>query len=156
MFCDSVHSSIIQGEEAPWHPFLPYADDVFIKLLKVNPITGEWVTMLKTPAHARLPRHHHAGWVMVYTISGEWRYLEHDWVAKPGSFVYETAGTRHTPIGVGKDEVVTLNIVQGDWNLMSDDDQVLAIENWRSVMDRYLNHCSTHGITPIDVSSFAA
>ena len=52
--------------------------------------------------------------------------------------------------------MVTLNIVQGDWNLMSDDDQVLAIENWRSVMDRYLNHCSTHGITPIDVSSFAA
>jgi quercetin dioxygenase-like cupin family protein len=29
-------------------------------------------------------------------MSGHWRYLEHDWVAKPGTFIYEPAGEAHT------------------------------------------------------------
>ena len=154
MYYEKIDTALIDAEALPWHPFLPYADDVMVKLLKVNPVSGEWVTLLKAPAHLRLPRHHHSGTVMVYTLSGQWRYLEHDWVATAGSFVYETAGTRHTPVGVGSDEVITLNIVQGDWNLVTEDDQVLAIENWKSVMKRYLDHCEAHGIAPVDVSSF--
>jgi hypothetical protein len=54
-----------------------------------------------------------------------------------------TAASRHTPVSVGDDEVITLNIVQGDWNLMSPEGQVLDIENWKSMMERYLNHCRT-------------
>jgi hypothetical protein len=30
------------------------------------------------------------------TMRGHWRYLEHDWVAKPGTFIYEPAGEAHT------------------------------------------------------------
>jgi hypothetical protein len=29
-------------------------------------------------------------------MRGHWRYLEHDWVAKPGTFIYEPAGEAHT------------------------------------------------------------
>jgi hypothetical protein len=29
-------------------------------------------------------------------MRGHWRYLEHDWVAKPGTFIYEPAGESHT------------------------------------------------------------
>lgn len=52
------------------------------------------------------------------------------------------------------DEVVTLNIVQGDWNVVDESGAVLAIENWRSMMDRYVAHCVAAGIEPVDVSSF--
>ena len=31
-------------------------------------------------------------------MRGRWRYLEHDWVAKPGTFIYEPAGEAHTLI----------------------------------------------------------
>ena len=155
MYFENIDTALIDVEALPWHPFLPYADDVFVKLIKVNPVSGEWVTLLKAPAHVQLPRHHHSGTVMVYTLSGEWRYLEHDWVAKPGSFVYETAASSHTPVGVGNDEVITLNIVVGDWNLVTEDNQVLAIENWKTAVKRYLDHCTTHGLTPVDVTSFA-
>jgi hypothetical protein len=31
-----------------------------------------------------------------FTLRGQWRYLEHDWVAKPGTFIYEPAGEAHT------------------------------------------------------------
>ena len=29
-------------------------------------------------------------------MRGHWRYLEHDWVAKPGTFIDEPAGEAHT------------------------------------------------------------
>jgi pimeloyl-ACP methyl ester carboxylesterase/quercetin dioxygenase-like cupin family protein len=154
MFFESVDTSLVHTDKMPWMPFVPYANDVFIKVLKVDPIRGETITMLKSRASAKLPKHHHSGTVQVYTISGAWRYLEHDWVATPGSFVYETAGSQHTPVGVGEDDVVTLNIVQGDWNLMSPDGQILAIENWKTQIERYLNYCKANGIQPQDVSAF--
>jgi hypothetical protein len=29
-------------------------------------------------------------------MRGHWRYLEHDWIAKPGTYIYEPAGEAHT------------------------------------------------------------
>ena len=41
-------------------------------------------------------RHYHPQQVFAYTISGKWGYLEHDWVATAGDFVYEAPGEAHT------------------------------------------------------------
>src|SRR5262245_34925644 len=41
-------------------------------------------------------RHYHPHEVFAYTISGKWGYLEHDWVATAGDFIYETPGEAHT------------------------------------------------------------
>lgn len=68
----------------------------------------------EVPEDMQLPKHHHSGAVMVYTLSGKWRYLEHDWSAGPGSSVFETAGTQHTPVGCGEGEIVTLNCHRTD------------------------------------------
>jgi len=154
MFFENIDTALIDVESLPWIPFLPYSNEVQIKLIKVDPIRGEWIVLLKTPASVQMPKHHHSGTVQVYTISGQWRYLEHDWVATPGSFVFETAGTTHTPVGVGDEEVCALNIVQGDWNVIGPEGQVLAIENWKSMTQRYLDYCKSQNIEPIDVSSF--
>ena len=156
MFYESIDTALIDTDKLPWIPFLPYSDKIFLKLLKADPIRGEWVTLLKLPPRAELPMHHHAGTVMVWTLAGRWKYIEHDWVAGPNSFVFETAGSRHTPIGVGDGEVITLNIVQGDWNLMTPEGAVLAIENWKTMVERYLAFCKRTGIQPVDVTSFSA
>jgi 2,4'-dihydroxyacetophenone dioxygenase len=29
-------------------------------------------------------------------MRGHWRYLEHDWIAMPGTYIYEPAGEAHT------------------------------------------------------------
>ena len=39
-------------------------------------------------------RHYHPHEVFAYTISGKWGYLEHDWTATAGDFVYETRARR--------------------------------------------------------------
>jgi hypothetical protein len=39
-------------------------------------------------------------WVQMcrFTLRGHWRYLEHDWIAKPGTFIFEPAGEAHTVV----------------------------------------------------------
>jgi hypothetical protein len=155
MYFESIDTALIDVESMPWVPFTPYSEDFHLKIVKVDPVRGEWIVLLKVPPNSQLRMRHHSGTVMVYTLTGSWRYLEHDWIGTPGSFVFETAGSRHTPATVGDDEVITLNIIQGDWNLLSPEGAVLAIENWRSMMDRYLGYCKARGITPVDISSFS-
>src|SRR3546814_10241849 len=80
-----------------------------------------------------LPRHHHTGTVIVYTLAGAWRYKEHDWIATPGTLVFETAASAHTPLAVeGQGDVVTLNILVGELLYTDDAGNVIASENWRS------------------------
>ena len=45
---------------------------------------------------AQLGVHYHTGTVRGFTLKGNWRYLEHDWIAGPGSFIFEPAGEAHT------------------------------------------------------------
>jgi hypothetical protein len=44
---------------------------------------------------AKLGTHYHVGTVRGYTMGGHWRYLEHDGIARPGTFIYEPAGEAH-------------------------------------------------------------
>lgn len=80
-YSDSVGTACIDVDALPWVPFLPYSDQLHLKLIKLNPINGEWTSLLRVPAGMEMPKHHHAGTVHVYTIQGKWRYKEHDWVA---------------------------------------------------------------------------
>jgi quercetin dioxygenase-like cupin family protein len=34
--------------------------------------------------------------VHAFTLRGEWHYLEHDWIAKTGDYVFEPPGETHT------------------------------------------------------------
>ena len=61
-----------------------------------NVTSGGFSVVLKGLPGAKLGTHYHVGTVRGYTLRGHWRYLEHDWVAKPGTFIYEPAGEAHT------------------------------------------------------------
>jgi 2,4'-dihydroxyacetophenone dioxygenase len=155
MHFEKVTTSYVDADKYPWIPFSPYSDIVFIKVLKVEPISGTFVTLLKAPAGIRLPKHHHCGTVMVYTIKGTWKYIEHDWTATPGSFVYETAASVHTPIVVGDSEVITLNIQVGDSLYMDDKDSILAVENWKSAAKRHVDFHAARGTKAPDLADFS-
>ena len=49
-----------------------------------------------------------------FVLKGRWKYLEHDWVAEEGSFVYEPPGEMHT-LTVPDDcaEMITLFNIAG-------------------------------------------
>lgn len=155
MLYEKIDTGCIDVEALPWIPFTPYSPDVMLKYIKLDPVRGEMVVLLKAPGDMKMPRHHHSGTVIVYTISGQWKYVEHDWVATPGSVVYETASTQHTPEALPEGgEVVALNIITGELVYLDDTDNVIAIENWKTAMDRYLAFCAENNIEPQDLTAF--
>lgn len=77
-------------------PWVPYAEGVWVQPCCFNVTTGGFTVVLKGLPGAKLGTHYHIGTVRGYTMAGHWRYLEHDWVAKPGTFIYEPAGEAHT------------------------------------------------------------
>ena len=76
--------------------WVPYADGVWFQPCHFNVTSGGFSVVLKGLPGAVLGTHYHVGTVRGYTMRGHWRYLEHDWVAKPGAFIYEPAGEAHT------------------------------------------------------------
>ncbi|KDR37690.1 cupin, partial [Caballeronia glathei] len=92
-----------------------------------------------------------------YTIEGKWKYEEHDWVAGPGSIVYETAASTHTfeVVEAGKNgDVLTLVQVNGDLLFLDAKDNIVALENWKTSLNRYLAYCEQHDIKPKDLTAF--
>ena len=81
------------ADERRW---VPYADGVWFQPCHFNVTSGGFSVVLKGLPGAALGTHYHVGTVRGYTMRGHWRYLEHDWVAKPGTFIYEPAGESHT------------------------------------------------------------
>ena len=76
--------------------WVPYAEGVWFQPCQFNVTTGGFTVLLKGLPGARIGVHYHVGTVRGYTIQGHWRYLEHDWIARPGTFIYEPAGEAHT------------------------------------------------------------
>lgn len=97
----------IPSDERVW---VPQAPQVWFRPLLFNTTTGSWCNLLRVRKSGVLSRHIHPAWVTGYVIKGAWRYLEHDWVATEGSFVYEPPGEIHTLVVdevAGSPEMIT-------------------------------------------------
>ena len=101
----------IPDDERVWVPQAPL---VWFRPLLLNTVTGQWCNLLRVRKAGVLSRHIHPSLVVGYVIKGAWRYLEHDWVARQGSFVYEPPGETHTLV-VPEDvpEMITLFHITG-------------------------------------------
>ena len=58
--------------------------------------TGGWSSVLRIEPGRQLACHYHTQPVYGFTLEGSWRYLEHDWIANKGTFIYEPPGEMHT------------------------------------------------------------
>jgi quercetin dioxygenase-like cupin family protein len=95
--------------------WVPYAEGVWFQPCHFNVTTGGFSVVLKGLPGAKLGTHYHVGTVHGYTLRGHWRYLEHDWIAKPGTFIYEPAGEAHTLVVTddSPEPMVTFFVVSG-------------------------------------------
>ena len=99
-------------DERAW---VPYADGVWIQPCCFNVTSGGFSGVLKGLPGCRLGTHYHVGTVHGYTMRGHWRYLDHDWVAKPGTYIYEPAGQAHTLVITedSPEPMITMFVVEG-------------------------------------------
>ena len=100
----------VPEDERLW---VPQAENVWFRPLLLNTVNGEWVNLLRVRKSGVLSRHRHPAPVHGYVIKGAWRYLEHDWTARAGMYVFEPPGEVHTLVCDEADEMITLFHVSG-------------------------------------------
>ncbi len=83
----------VPEDERVW---VPQAEGVWFRPLMLNTLQGQWCNLLRVRRAGILSRHLHPAPVHGYVIKGRWHYLEHDWVAETGSYVFEPPGEIHT------------------------------------------------------------
>jgi hypothetical protein len=75
---------------------------------------NKWCDILMAKGAGLVNRHYHPHEVFAYTLSGKWGYLEHDWTATAGDFIYESPGEGHTLVAYEhKDPMKVFFIVTG-------------------------------------------
>ena len=129
MVADIVASGALtlDGNEQEW---VPQAEDVAFKPLILNVTAGYYVNLLRVRASNVLSRHRHSGPVHAFTLRGEWLYLEHDWIAKVGDYVFEPPGETHTLVVPDHvTEMITLFHVTGGYTYVDPSGTALGYED---------------------------
>jgi 2,4'-dihydroxyacetophenone dioxygenase len=117
----------LDGDEQTW---LPQSPDVTFKPLILNVTEGYYVNLLRVRASGVLSRHRHFGPVHAFTLRGEWHYLEHDWIARTGDYVFEPPGETHTlDVLGGETEMITLFHVTGGYTYVDPTGNPLGYED---------------------------
>src|SRR5204863_1671988 len=122
-----VIPTVIPSDERLW---VPQGENVWFRPLCLCASRGYWMNLLRVRKSGVLSRHRHPQPVHGYVIKGRWRYLEHDWVAEEGGYVYEAPGETHTLV-VDEDvpEMITLFQVNGVMLYVDPDGGVLGYED---------------------------
>jgi 2,4'-dihydroxyacetophenone dioxygenase len=127
-------------DERVW---VPLHDNVWFRPLLLHTVEGYWTSLLRVRAAGVVSVHRHPAPVHGYVIKGSWRYLEHDWVATEGSYVFEPPGETHTlVIDEGVEEMITWFLVNGAMLYVDDNG---AINGYADVFQR-IDLCRAHYI----------
>ena len=144
---------VARSADIPWVP--QGSGNVWFKPLRISLEQNRWTNLLKVTKGGVVNRHRHLSEVEGWVLQGHWHYVEHDWTAGPGDFVYEPRGDVHTLVADVADEdhpMLTLFSIHGDIEYVDENGDRLYIENAESKLRRYLDYCEAQGIAPYDVA----
>lgn len=147
-----VVPSAIPEDERIW---VPQAPNVSFRPLCLNRSQGYWVNLLRVRKSGVLSRHRHPQQVHGMVLKGKWRYLEHDWVAETGSYVFEPPGETHT-LYVPEDveEMITLFQVNGVMYYVDPYGKHLGYEDVFTKIDMCREHYARVGLGEDYVDQF--
>ena len=135
-------------------PFVDLGDGTSIQLLQIDVEAGLWVVRTRFTPGVTIPRHKHTGTVNAFTLAGEWKYLEYpDDVNRPGSYLFEPAGSIHTlhvPEDVDGPTDVVFVIHGANLNL-DDEGNVTTVIDAALIRDVYFGVCEANGLGRPDV-----
>jgi hypothetical protein len=101
--------------------------------------------------------HRHRGHVFALTVSGAWKYLEHEEVNRAGSYLFEQDGSCHTFKCLDDNEGETdfWVIVQGALEYLDEGGDVVAVLDAATARQRYVQACLEQGFGRPDVIGIA-
>jgi quercetin dioxygenase-like cupin family protein len=144
--------SAMPDDERVW---VPQANAVWFRPLLFNTASGGWCNLLRVRRSGVLSRHRHPMAVVGYVIKGRWHYLEHDWVAEEGSFIYEPPGEMHT-LTVPEDcpEMITFFHIDGAMIYVDADGRQTGYEDVFTKIDMCRAHYAAVGLGADYVEQF--
>ena len=90
-----------------------------------------------------------------YVIKGRWHYLEHDWVAEQGGFVYEPPGEVHTlVVDEGVEEMITMFNVNGAMIYVDEKGSTIGYEDVFTKLEMCQAHYEEVGLGADFVNQF--
>lgn len=122
----------LPADERQW---IPLSDDVRFHPLQFDITRGGWVNLLKVVPNGQLATHVHPNPVHAYTMQGSWGYLEHDWTANAGDYIYEPPGEVHT-LRVGPEGMITLFNTTGCIIYVDADGETTGYDSVHTRIDR--------------------
>jgi quercetin dioxygenase-like cupin family protein len=151
-FPELVIPHAIPQDERLW---VPQQENVWFRPLCLSASRGYWVNLLRVRKSGVLSRHRHPQPVHGFVLKGSWHYLEHDWVATEGTYVYEAPGETHTLV-VESDvpEMITLFQVNGAMIYVDPDGAVLGYEDVFTKIDLCRMHYAEIGLGESFVDQF--
>ena len=101
----------VPEDERLW---VPMVEGVWFRPLMFNTTQGGWCHLIRVRKAGVVSRHRHPDPVHGLVLKGAWRYLEHDWVATEGTYIFEPPSETHTLV-VDEDvaEMITFFQVTG-------------------------------------------
>jgi hypothetical protein len=133
-------------DEVPWVPN-PAVPGASMRLLQADTERGLYVTAGRLDAGIEVGIHRHTGAVHMFTLSGAWRYLEHEYVNRAGSYLYEPEGSVHT-FSVLPDQGITetLTVIYGETQYLDPAGEVIATTNAATNLRAYYEACEAAGV----------
>ena len=142
----------IPQDERLW---VPQQENVWFRPLCLSASRGYWVNLLRVRKSGILSRHRHPQPVHGFVLKGSWHYLEHDWTAIEGSYVYEAPGQTHTlVVEADVPEMITLFQVNGAMIYVDPDGEVLGYEDVFTKIDLCRRHFTAAGLGESFVEQF--
>ena len=139
-----------EGDNQYW---IQLTDDVRQRPLMFDCTNGAWANLLSIRPGGRLQCHYHTGTVHAFTLKGSWRYLEHDWVAGEGTFVYEPPGEIHTLQADPQTGMTTFFVTRGALIYTDQGGRQIGYEDVFTRLARFRQHVAEKGLDPAIVES---
>lgn len=147
-----IATPVMPEDERIW---VPQMKDVWFRPLLLNTVQGQWCNLLRVRKSGVLTKHLHPAPVHGYVIKGRWYYLEHDWVAETGSYVFEPPGEIHTlTVPPDCEEMITFFNISGCMIYLDADNKQIGLEDVFTKIDMCRRHYAAVGLGADYVDQF--
>jgi len=138
---------VVDADKNPFVTFIEGPQGLKLQLLHIDLDAGLWVVRVRMAPGLTLPRHQHTGTVFGLTEKGWWKYLEHAEMNKPGTYLFEPAGSihqLHVPLDTPEETVVWFAINGANVNV-NEANEVVSVWDAHYILQTYLDLCEAEG-----------
>tara|TARA_B100001142_G_scaffold297741_1_gene320324 strand:- start:117 stop:629 length:513 start_codon:yes stop_codon:yes gene_type:complete len=142
----------IPKDERLW---VPMVEGVSFRPLMFNTVQGGWCHLIRVRKAGVVSRHRHPSPVHGLVLKGKWRYLEHEWVANEGTYIFEPPSETHTLV-VDDDtiEMITFFHVSGSLHYIDEQGNPTGFDDVFTRIDLASAHYEKVGLGANYVKNF--